>query len=799
MKFSLLRLLCVGFTLVVASEAADPPARPASLDGDGNGLYDDKERRVLLDVFLRELPELKEILVASEAPVLRAKTTNPLDFERDASAAPAPSATPAATAPPVGHPFDRDVNGQVTVLEQSQGRPPLSLLLPARVLEMKTAVPWAIDIFPEWISSAYLQEDVAPGAIAEHVPRGTIQVKAGQADAALQPKKTAARSGVEFATDSGQHFALPGHKAARFDYRWCVFTFRIDGASSAAKETVLLDLNQGNGSNRSSPKIWYTKGALHVQYVGLNKWGLDRRVMSGPVVDDGKNWNVLVCGIRYGQLYAALNGIPLKTAAPQPDRFSGEWIEADCATFLGHSKGKAHAAWAYDALVFGLTEPSEAMVHKMTGWAAHRLGFADRLPQTHPYRVRRPVLDAEDFPARYKHDDAKWTAWGQSLTKDVTRVNAGGPRLAPKGFEPVFREDFRAARAKPSTSGEGEIWMGPGFNPAVGGDAPLVTPGRKPEVYTHDAATGRQTLSLAFDGKRWRGSALYTVNDLGHGYTWKGPKIFRIRCMFPKAEQKELAGGLFPAFWSYDPDSLFWRTSNRIEVDWFEFDGKNARYLNGLSTHYHYPYIRGTTNIFALNTGSYKRYKAYGGEMTEEKSKIPGGLYIWDGQYHTWEWIVDEEMTYANVTIPDANGVEKWVEIFRCRTSPVYLERLDLQLDYALKGKTAQPKPEQRQDFVVDFVEVEQKSVAFQAIPKPFKALPKLTGAATAGSTVKCEANIEGITDLRYYWFADAYPLTWGSNPTFTVTPAEAGKTIRCMVKAVGARDMPEAWSNVLK
>ena len=68
-------------------------------------------------------------------------------------------------------------------------------------------------------------------------------------------------------------------------------------------------------------------------------------------------------------------------------------------------------------------------------------------------------------------------------------------------------------------------------------------------------------------------------------------------------------------------------------------------------------------------------------------------------------------------------------------------------------------------------------------------------GDATVGGTLTCIPNVENVTDLRYYWFADGYPLTYGADPTYTLTEAEVGKTIRCMVKAVGALDMPEAWT----
>src|SRR5690606_6987276 len=120
-------------------------------------------------------------------------------------------------------------------------------------------------------------------------------------------------------------------------------------------------------------------------------------------------------------------------------------------------------------------------------------------------------------------------------------------------------------------------------------------------------------------------------------------KVFRIRCMFPKRSPEELAGGIFPGFWSYDNDFLFWRTANRIEVDYWEMDGQDGRWLNSFSSHFHYSHYR-KNNIHNPKPEGYKRFKPYGGLMTEQESKIPGGLYVWDGQYHTWEVVIDREM-----------------------------------------------------------------------------------------------------------------------------------------------------------
>lgn len=769
-----------------------PPRAFIELDTDHNGLYDDTERKALLEVFQQEVPELNDIIARKSMPVVQATSNYQEDFSAN-------QLDPNAAAPTPFTTFDLNGDGKVSIQEQSFERPPLSLLLPKRIIDIDSKIPWSPNIFPEWMTTAYLQEDVGVDQAPPFTARGTLPLSATQSNPSQQPHKNERNAGVAFEANTGDFLQTKGRNAARWEYRWCLFTFRIDAESGDGQQTVLLDINSGNEGGMSSPKIWYDKtSGLHIQYSGVLQSGPDLRIMNThDVFTDGESWNVVVCGIRYGQMFATVNGRPLTTETPQLPRYSTKEVK-NRTSYIGN-RSKDNAAWAYDALILGITEPSEAMVQKMTGWAAHRLNFEQKLPSNHPYYAERPFLDAEDFPHRYNHDDVKWNEWGNlTKSKAVTRVNAGGPRQVPEGFQRTFYDDFRARRISDSTAGEGDLWMGVGSNLAVGADAPLIKPEEQPNAYPHDPVNQKQNISLVPQGNRWRGSAMYSVNDMGAGYSWKGPKIFRIRCMFPDIPQEELASGLFPAFWSYGTENAQWLTSNRIEIDWFEFDGKVGDYLNGLSTHYHYPAFRGEGNIFAKNTNSHNRFKAYGGRLNEEESNIPGGLYMWDGQYHTWEFVVDEEMTYINVTITDDNGAEQWVEVGRVPTVATYLEEVDLQINYAMKSRngTGEPKNAERQDYFIDWVEVLQKTSDIEAIPAPFTARPKIT--RQTGNRVVCDANLAGITDVRYYWYADGYPLTYGTDNSYTLSSDDIGKSIRCQVKAVGALDKPEAWSNTL-
>ncbi|WFB34988.1 hypothetical protein P3T73_12545 [Kiritimatiellota bacterium B12222] len=768
------------------------------LDGDGNGLYDPVERKEMLDVFLQETPELQNAINRGALPVAAAANENYLDFA-DYGNGEAELATKDAVYP--HQEFDFDGDGQVTIEEQERDWPTLSLLVPRRIIESENKIPWGIDIFPEWISSAYFQEDVAEGEVVQQVARGLIRYNANQISPSYRPHKLSDNGGVEFAANSGQRLEIKGLRDARWDYRWGIMTFRIDGESGSGNSTVLLDINKGNGVFKSSPKIWYDKTTgLNIQYVGGQEGGgLDRRIMTTDnIIADGESWNVVVFGTRYGQMYASVNGVALETATPQPPRFSAGEVY-DTKSYIGGEE-MDNCAWAYDALVLGQTEPSQAMVQKLTGWAAHRLDFESRLPADHPYVNQRPVLDGEDFPDRFVHNDPKWNAWGEVVNnKELAKVHQGEPRVEAEGFERVFYDDFRAKRLGDSRAGTGDLWMGPGFNTAVGAKARLATPGKGVDVYGYDAEKQQQKLSLIRQGKNWWASALYTVNDQGQGYTWAGPKVFRIRFRFDKLDPKKVPPGLFPAFWSYGTENLWWRTANRIELDWFEFDGKNGYWFNGFSSHYHYPYHRGENNIFAKNTKSHKRFKIYSGELKPEKSKMPIDIFAWDGEFRTWEFVIDEDMTYANIAIPDGNGGEKWIEISRAPTPDVYLEEVDLQLDYALKTFEGMEGIDQL-DFVIDWIEVLQKTEDIEFVPAVYTSRPELSGELKVGETITCDPKLtDGITDVRYFWYADGYPLTYGPDNSYTLTEADMGKAIRCRVKAVGAVDRPEAWSTILQ
>ena len=687
--------------------------------------------------------------------------------------------------------FDADGDSLVTPLEQDgEGRDPLSQILTRESVAAAPAIPWTPDLFPEWLMTAFYQEDAPNGPVAALPTRGVLtNITATALGPDVLGNSTA--DGISFAP--GAQLSFPGSKDAHWFYRWGVLVFRIAQPADNTTETVLLDVNLGNGPSHGSPRITYSPAkGLSVRFVGRGAKGT-RELRSSSVITDGTSWNVAVFGMRQGNLFLDVNGVPV-APGDQPGRYAVERLDdKNLESRLGSSLSGS-SAWALDSLLLGQTEPSEAQVRKLVGWAAHRRGFQERLPASHPYRVNRPVLDAEDLPHRFRVDDDTWAALlERNADKSFTRSRTGMPREEPQGYERVFFDDFHSFRISDSRSGDGDLWMASGYNTAVGGKVQLLAPGRDPDVYPHDAEHGIQTLSLAKRGDRWYGSAFYSVNDMGQGYSWAGPKVFRVRCRFPAAPAgTALPKGLFPAFWSYGTEYLYWRTSNRIECDWFELEGANPRWLNGLSTHLHYTHVK---NPHVRREDSYPRFKLMGAELKEDLVGVPGGITFWDGAFHTWEFAVGPDLTVISITVPDTaepDG-ERWIELCRGQTSPTYLEPLFLLFDYALKMTDGMPADGSRIDFDVDWVEVMQRTEDIERLPSVFASRPAVRA---EGDLLRCAAEVPGITDLRYYWFVDDYPVTYGSSPTLPRSRiSQDAQSVRCMVKAVGALDQPIAWS----
>ena len=436
--------------------------------------------------------------------------------------------------------------------------------------------------------------------------------------------------------------------------------------------------------------------------------------------------------------------------------------------------------WAYDTIMIGQSELSEAIVDKLHGWAmwlAHRLNGVENSQ----YRIRPPVVDQEDYPNRYVHDPIAWAAWSEKVRdKEAKFVNRGQAAPPEKDVVTVFRDDFRRDSVYRHDSGPSTdyIWFGHGWNTSVGVSAQMMGPDQLPDLYIHDSVNKTLTLSLQyFEG--WRSAAIYTVNNTGQGRSW-ARGIFEIRCKFPTYAQ--VPGGLIPAFWGYCTEALFWRTAERIEIDFFEPHGKNDGYMNGGTVHVHAGQFPGK---FGNISEDVKRVKIWGGEMNLET--IGTDFHYWDGEFHTYTFRVDDDLSYMSI---DGR------ELFRVPTCAELRQRIYLIANLSVRTPDGEPDRSVRHDMIIDYIEVRQDRRIVESFAPPFAARPVLAGNPKVGQALVVTPNLAGVKDIGFDWYRGGYPIAGDFKDTYRLTKDDIGSSIRCLVRAVGARDQPEACAS---
>jgi hypothetical protein len=661
------------------------------------------------------------------------------------------------------------------------------LAQPARPLSSLAegeAQSWSPLAFPEMIVNAWLQDDLPLGRVASHQARGIRGQAATQGDPERQPVKLEDGLGVEFAADRPISLTIPTEWDAVRLCRWSLIIFRVGPSDADTEPMTLLNINEGKYAGERVPWIRYRSDTRSVSVVyGGAQYGRPASIVvdSPGVVADGQTWNVHLQYRRNGRVFSRLNG-----EAEVVDTATGSLVYGDPSADQGGRIGEAgdrQPSWAYDSIIVGQSELSEALAEKMQAWAMWRVGRQADLPASSPYRVAPPQVDAEDQRTRYAFNPEEYAAWTAAVAdKEAKFVNRGKP-VPPEGdVVTVFRDDFRADSVYRHDSGPTSeyIWFGQGWNTSVGVSAFMLRPDQKPDLYIHDPIGKTLTLSLEHaDG--WKSPAIYSVNASGQGRSWqKG--IFEVRCKFPSYEQ--VPGGFIPAFWSYSLEPLFWRTGERIEIDFIEPHGKNDMWMNGGNTHVHAGQIPG---LFGHLAEDARAVKMWGGEMNRDTVGID--FHYWDGEFHTYTFRVDDDLTYLSI---DGR------ELFRVPTSRELKQRIYLILNFSLRVKDGEPDQTMRHDMIIDYVEVRQKRSDVEAFAAPFTARPRITGEATVGRTLTVEPNIEGIRDISYDWYRDGYPILGRNGASRTVRPGDAGGSLRCLVRAVGYKDHVEAWTDAI-
>lgn len=621
---------------------------------------------------------------------------------------------------------------------------------------------------PESIIVSFYQGDVQDGVTGSWLSGGMKPQLASQSNPANFPTKLANNRGVLFAGQTAQSLSWTTDTDAAWSSRWWVAIARCPLASLTNSQ-VIAAINGNTGSPTArQPSIVFPVGSTMSSQI----YDTALKTAAGPADPNFQNWNVLV-GYRRGFSHqAVVNGT--KTA------------QTTFGTFLSNQSGgtlsimgmpKNSADFAIDCFIVGQGELSDSDIDRIVGWAMWRAGRQADLAADHPYKNAAPT--GMSNPTRYSFDINAWNAW-VTASNAIKTSHRGQPAPAVSGYTTVFFEDFLTPAVVSDKSLQGPSFYAPGHLDTVGASATTQDVTVTPSTYIHDGASAL-SLRMLFSS-RWRTGSFTSINKAGSGRWW-GKGIFEIRCKFPNLPDPR--PGFFPAFWAYARPHLLWRTRNRLETDFFEYDGLDGTWIN-TTQHVHDPSLKtlATSNGPILSNDT--RYKLFGQKVAPVNG-FPVTVDIYDGQYHTWYVQIEDDYTYV---------VIDGVEVGRVPTSPELSADKYIFVDWAYvpnKGRGT-IDPAQTYDMTIDYIKVMQKENSLQAVPTGFSALPSLAGNATVGSTLTVTPNTAG-SYLEYYWYRDGVPIPTAITASYIPASDDVGHTIRCQVRNMSIDTQPCGWS----
>ena len=647
------------------------------------------------------------------------------------------------------------------------------------------AVAWEPRLFPNELLFA-IHADIIRGDPIAHLPEGLLRSSSSQPLNSRVPKIT--DGGLKF---TGSQFLLrAGTSLGASMFRGFLVIFKVDDPNKTGQAHLVAINASGKWD---TPSIRYEKGRL------IGRWDtsfVDRvgnEAIVGPierievacdgVVTDGATWNVAVVGRHDSYLYTRLNGNPAASRS-HPDLPYTVNNVTNGQTILGLRADQGdNCAIVIKDVIAWQGELAEQWVRKAEDWAASR---ADR-PLFHG--TKPPIYEAGDSPYCPKFDKVAWNAWVSANPRNAAKYRAhmGEPALPLDDYTPVFRDDFRTNSLGSSSSINrfNSPLRAQGGNPAVGGDAATRNPFLEDiptPVYEYNADEQSLTLYNQFYNGRWNSGAVTSVSNSVHGRSWEGGYVLRWRDQYGT----DIAGKLFwGRGWGYGLMSRRYHHISRQEIDFNEPDAINRFYGNLFSIHNHAPHLGGARPA--------PHHKIVGEEIKIAKG-WPVDLDQWNGQPITWEVRVDPDYVYLNVDLTspvDMSNRGCMLEWMRFPTPPGSLERWYFMFNTAIKtGGDWEPDRNKRYPFTLHEIQVWQRAEIVDALPNIFAARPRLT---RDREKLLVDPKLrEQLDFVEYVWSGiDGYQLGVTREPHF-----KAEEPTKVLVRAIGATNLPEAWSN---
>jgi hypothetical protein len=510
------------------------------------------------------------------------------------------------------------------------------------------------------------------------------------------------------------------------------------------------------GGPYDTPCIRYEAGKL------VARWDADGGgllVECDGFIADGVTPNHFVTGRHDGYLFMRLNGKRVQGPAIP---WTGN-NNTQGKTIIGPRADQGDTTGVTIEYFAGLQgELSEDWYRKAEDW------FAGKKPEY------------EAGPRVWQYDDAAFKKWAAENPRNAAkyREHSGKPALPLTGYTRVYLEDFRAntlgAGGRVSTNAP--TIYAQGANPAVGGDGATKNPFLEDcPAPVYEWEPGTLTLSNKYYNNRWNAAALTSVSNSMHGRSWPGGYVFRTHCTYTP----DIDGKLFYGEWGYGIDFRHYHHIPRFEFDFNEPDAENRMWANYFSVHNHKPFIGGT---------DMGHHKIVSTELTKANG-WPIDLDHFSGKRVTREVRVDPDFTYLNIGLVGGD----LIELLRFPTPPGAMERWYFMVNTCIKNSGAwEPDRSKTYWLKVHGIEVWQRDQVVNAVPDAFTERPKLRVEA---GTAHVDAMLrEPLDFIEYVWCgADGYTLGYTLTPSFP-----AAGVAKCLVRAIGATDMPEAWSNVI-
>lgn len=648
------------------------------------------------------------------------------------------------------------------------------------------SVAWEPRLFANEVLFA-IHADRIKGDPTAHAPEGLLNPSFSQPLASRVP--ALADGGLKFA--GNQFLLLEGTSFGASMFRGFLVIFKVYDPEKTGRAHLIAV----NASGRwDTPSIRYEKGTLvgrwdtsFVDRVGgeATVGPIERvEVVCEDVVTDGSTWNVAVVGRHDSYLFTRLNGNP-ETGRSHPDLPYTVNNVTNGQTIIGLRADQGDdCPIVISDMIAWQGELSEEWVRKAEDWAA---SVANR-PLFHG--CEPPVYAPSDTPHCPKFDRVAWDTWVAANPRNASkfRTHMGDAALTLDDYTPVYREDFRTNPLGSSSKVNrfNASLKAQGGNPAAGGDPATRNPfldDIPAPVYEYDKDKQSLTLYNQFYKNRWNSGAVTSVSNSVHGRSWEGGYVLRWRDQYGS----QIDGNLFwGRGWGYGLMSRRYHHIWRQEIDFNEPDAINRYYGNLFSVHNHASHLGGRRPA--------PHHKIIGQEIKVAKG-WPVDLDQWNGRPITWEVRVDPDYVYFNVDLTspvDMTDRRCMTEWLRFPTAPGLLERWYFMFNTAIKvGDDWEPDRSKRYPFELHEIQVWQRDEIANAVPDVFAGRPALT---RDGDVLTVDHKLrQPLNFVEYVWSGvDGYQLGMTREPRF-----QAQEAVKVLVRAIGATNLPEAWSNV--